>query len=263
MSSDGRQRIAALRRLHDDLVMFVDGLDNDALDTPSGSAEWSVAQVLSHLGSGAEIGRNTLLASIEGAPVPGPEALQSIWDRWNAMSSTEMARQFQESDELLVSEFEGLSDDAVENLRVDLGFLPEPIDVATTVTFRLNEHGLHSWDVFVAFDHEATLAPYVVPFLAEQMVRMIGFTSKPLGTATDILIETTAPEQHYMLELRDAVTLRPSTDGETDAGTTLRLPLEALLRLAAGRLGRHHTPPTVAVEGELTLDDMRAVFPGY
>jgi hypothetical protein len=33
--------------------------------------------------------------------------------------------------------------------------------------------------------------------------------------------------------------------------------------LAAGRLRAAHTPAGVAIEGELTLDDLRAVFPGY
>ena len=33
--------------------------------------------------------------------------------------------------------------------------------------------------------------------------------------------------------------------------------------MAAGRLRPTHTPDTVTIEGELTLDDLRAVFPGY
>jgi hypothetical protein len=33
--------------------------------------------------------------------------------------------------------------------------------------------------------------------------------------------------------------------------------------MAAGRLGPAHTPATVAIEGDLTLDDLRAIFPGY
>ena len=71
---------------------------------------------------------------------------------------------------------------------------------------------------------------------------------------------TSAPERHYELELGDNVDLRapsrPSTAGD------LVLPAEALLRLAAGRLapGREGG---ASITGALTLDELRAAFPGY
>lgn len=263
MANDARERIGALRRSHDDLAALVATLSNDALGTQSGAAEWTIARVLSHLGSGAEISRNTLRGSIEGTGAPDGSTLAPIWDRWNAMSPTEMARGFVEADELLVAEFERLDDDAIENLPVDLGFLPEPVDVATTATFRLSEHALHSWDVYVGFDSTAAVAPYAVPLLAEQMVRMVGFTSRPIGKTADVMLRATEPPQDYLLELGEAVGLRPVGDTTADAGTTLHLPAEALLRLAAGRLKPQYTPRSVSIEGELSLDDLRAVFPGY
>jgi hypothetical protein len=36
-----------------------------------------------------------------------------------------------------------------------------------------------------------------------------------------------------------------------------------VLRLIGGRLSPAHTPPGVEVIGDVTLDDLRAVFPGY
>jgi hypothetical protein len=45
----------ALRRSHDRLRGLVEPLDADALHGRSYASEWSIAQVLSHLGSGAEI----------------------------------------------------------------------------------------------------------------------------------------------------------------------------------------------------------------
>ena len=49
--------IAALRSEYDTLADLVRTLTDEQLAAPSGAAEWTVAQVLSHLGSGAEIGR--------------------------------------------------------------------------------------------------------------------------------------------------------------------------------------------------------------
>jgi hypothetical protein len=49
--------ITALRSEHDTLAGLVPTLTDDQLATTSGAADWSVAQVLSHLSSGAEIGR--------------------------------------------------------------------------------------------------------------------------------------------------------------------------------------------------------------
>ncbi|MFF3332994.1 hypothetical protein ACFYWX_26150 [Streptomyces sp. NPDC002888] len=44
-------------------------------------------------------------------------------------------------------------------LTVDLGFLPVAVDVATVAGVRLTEFAHHTWDVEVAFDHEAPLLP--------------------------------------------------------------------------------------------------------
>ncbi len=38
---------------------------------------------------------------------------------------------------------------------------------------------------------------------------------------------------------------------------------ETLVRLLGGRLTQLYTPPTVSVAGNITLEDLRKVFPGY
>ena len=47
--------IGTLRRSHDRLQALVEPLGQDQLEQRSYASEWSIAQVLSHLGSGAEI----------------------------------------------------------------------------------------------------------------------------------------------------------------------------------------------------------------
>jgi len=263
MTTDAPQRIAALRRSHDDLVRFVDDFDERLLGLGSGAADWTVAQVLAHLGSGAEIGHGTLRAALHGQPAPGPETRPPIWARWNALAPLDALTAFRQFDERFVEEYEALDAGSLESRQIDLGFLPAPVDVATAVTFRLSEHALHSWDVHVAFDDTAALAWYMVPFLTEHMARMAAWTGRAEGRAGRARIETEEPAQHLLLELGDGLTLGPDTNPALEAATTLRVPAEALVRLVAGRLKPGRTPATVVIDGQWSLDDLRAVFPGY
>jgi uncharacterized protein (TIGR03083 family) len=249
--------IAAMRQAHDEMVTFSEGADPKALDAPSGASEWTVADVLSHLGSAAEIGLHTLVAGkadLDAAP--------AIWDRWNAMSAAEKATNFVSAGERLVAAYEALSDDELAGKRVDVGFLPEPVDVAFLAAMRLSEVGLHGWDVDVAFDPAATVRDCVVPFVLAKLPVFAGFFAKPIGKTGHIAASTTDPVGEYVIEVReDGASLREGADA--GAGTTLTIPGEALVRLTGGRLGPDHTPTGVSARGELGLDDLRKLFPGY
>jgi uncharacterized protein (TIGR03083 family) len=239
------------------MVGFVQRLEPDQLEMRSGASEWTVAQVVSHLGSGAAIGLSTLTA---GKADMG--AAPDVWDRWNAMSAVEQAANFATAEEALVEAFESLDDEVLATKKVDLGFLAAPVDVAFLVGMRLSEVGLHRWDVEVAFDPAAGVTDYIVPFVLDGLPVFASFFGKPMGFSGQIAIETIDPSREYLLELKDAgVTL--SEASHVSPETHLRLPAEAFLRLTSGRLGPHHTPASVTVEGDLSLDDLRRVFPGY
>lgn len=94
MSTLADGTIAALRSNHDDLAARVCEFDERELARQSGSSEWDVAQVLGHLGSGAEIALAGLQAGLGGRDVPGRDAYQTVWDRWNAMGRQEKASGF-------------------------------------------------------------------------------------------------------------------------------------------------------------------------
>src|SRR4051794_21333473 len=102
--------IAALRTNHDQLVELVSGAGPDDLARPSGASEWTVADVLSHLGSGSELFLVRLQAAIDDVPV-GEVDNHAIWDRWNAMSPEEQAAGFAESEGALVVALEFLGPD--------------------------------------------------------------------------------------------------------------------------------------------------------
>ena len=74
--------IAALRTNYDELATVVRTLSDAQLTLPSGASEWTVAQVVWHLGSGAEITLAGLRAATGEAPSPAADFNRSVWDRW-------------------------------------------------------------------------------------------------------------------------------------------------------------------------------------
>src|SRR5689334_2824573 len=264
MAESARPYIAALRAGHDRLVTEVEDLGPDDLFAQSGAAEWPVHGVLSHLGSGAEIARLTLLSQLapSGTEVAAPD-VEAIWDRWNALGADERAKGFVEANGELVALYESLSDDQLRDARIDLGYLPEPIDIATLASMRLSEQTLHGWDVIVAHEPDAPLMPEAVPHLIERSGALLGWIGKA-GQVDErpvaILVRTSDPERRFGLYIADSVSLGEAPEVPTG---TLDLPAESWLRLVAGRLGAARTPSAVSVSGPVSLDDLRRVFPGY
>ena len=64
MEQDPRVWIATLRSSHERLAALVEPLSPEQLRAQSYDDDWSVAQVLSHLGSGAEISLMSLPAAL-------------------------------------------------------------------------------------------------------------------------------------------------------------------------------------------------------
>ncbi|GAA4184526.1 maleylpyruvate isomerase family mycothiol-dependent enzyme [Streptosporangium oxazolinicum] len=268
MTTLADRTIAALRTTRDELAPFVRGLDAADLTRPSGCSEWTVAQVLSHLGSGAEIGLAALRAAQDGRDTPGQDFNHSVWDRWNAKAPEEQAEDFLSADADIVSAYESLDADARERLQIKLGFLPMPGSVALVAGMRLNEAALHAWDVEVAFDPEATVARDAAGVLIDLYTGpldfMIGFIGRSDALdprlATTLRVETTDPERVLGLTLGETVGF---SEAPERADVTLTLPGESWTRLLGGRLAPGHTPPSVTVTGDgVTLDDLRRVFPG-
>ncbi|MBB6625996.1 maleylpyruvate isomerase family mycothiol-dependent enzyme [Nocardioides sp. KIGAM211] len=246
--------IAALRAHHDELAALVATLDDDALAGPSGASEWTVAQVLSHLGSGAEIN----LGSVTGTPTDN----QQVWDRWDAASPREQADGFVEHDARLVETFEAYDADERATRTVDLGFLPEPVPLVTALGMRLNEVAAHAWDVTVGIDPAATLRADSAALLAEHFSGGIGFLLGFVGKPDRLAEPATVAlgDSGYAVVVDDGVRLVTEAGAPT---ATLEGPLEAGVRLLSGRLKPEHTPAGVDVSGNVTLAQLREVFPGY
>jgi uncharacterized protein (TIGR03083 family) len=263
MTERADETIKALRSGHDDLAALVRGFTADDLARPSGASKWDVSQVLSHLGSGAEISLASLEGALEGTGTPGGDFNQSVWARWDAMSREERAERFLQANETLTRRYEGLDASTRQNLRIDLGFLPAPVDVAAAGGLRLNELAHHTWDVKVAFEPDATLPPEATPLLFDQAALLIGFLGRAgeLGRTATIAVDTTSPERSFGLEVGEKVTV---VEAPASADAVLTTPAEWWLRLTSGRHAPEHTPATVTFTGDaITLDDLRRVFPGF
>lgn len=181
MSTPADQIITALRAGHEELAALVRDLKEDDLLRPSGASEWQVSQVLSHLGSGAEINLATLDAARTGAPGPDGDFNRGVWARWDAMSPAEHAAGFLATNERLVEAYEALDAETRASMRIDLGFLPEPVDVATAARFRLSEFALHQWDVEVGFNSFAAVTPHGGGAAARPDRRHAGLDQPPAG----------------------------------------------------------------------------------
>jgi uncharacterized protein (TIGR03083 family) len=252
--------ISALRHSHDTLQAAVEPLDSGRLEELSYASEWSIAQVLSHLGSQAEIFWMFLDAGLNGQDAPGPEAFGPIWDTWNAKSPQAQASDSLRADLATLERFESL--DAGEQARLRLHAFGMDLGAADIARMRLGEHAIHAWDILVALDPEATVAPDAVALLVDQLDQLVGRTAKPDGKERKIRVSTSDPERQFILETGDAVTLKADDEGTPELGLSeLRLPAEAFVRLIYGRLDEAHTPPVENAGVE--LDELRQIFPGF
>lgn len=249
--------IAALRTEHDALEILLPNLTDEQLTGPSGAAEWTIAQVLSHLGSGAEISR-TPVARAAGEPVE-PEDNEAIWARWDASAPIDQAAGFVRHDTAYLETVEGLTAEQRASLQVDLGFLPEPVPLVVALGMRLNEVANHSWDVRVGLAPSSPLHADSAEVLLELFAGPLGFVLGFSAQVDQLDREARVAGPGAGLVIGDGAAVVPSVDDPT---ATLSGEPEALIRLLNGRLKEPYAEG-VTVEGDVTLDDLRRVFPGY
>ena len=255
-TSDATSWARALRASHDRLAGIVAGLDGDGLRAQSYDTEWSVADVLSHLGSGAEIFSRYLEAGLTGGDPPALDDIKPIWDTWNARTPEEQAAQAVASDEAFTARAESLTPQQRAAFHVTM-FGRMPMDLAGALGMRLSEHALHTWDIAVVLDPASRVAPDAVDLLVDRLPTLAGFLGKKAPAPVAVAVTTTGPGRSFTLDT-GGVTLTPA--GADDAPTaSLALPAEAFLRLVYGRLDGADGLTASGV----TLPELRAVFPGF
>ncbi len=87
---------------------------------------------------------------------------------------------------------------------------------------------------------------------------LLGFTGKAESLSEPARVELEHDEVTIVIDDKVSISTAP-----TDATAAFSGGPEALIRLIGGRLTAPYTPEGVEVTGNVTLDDLRRVFPGY
>jgi uncharacterized protein (TIGR03083 family) len=246
---------------HQRLATIVGSLSPEEIAGPSYATEWSVAQVLSHLGSGAQIFTLFLQAGLRGEPAPAPTEFQPIWERWNAKSAAEQAADALIADREFLQQLEAIEPD--ERQRWHLEMFGGDQGLSDLLRLRVGEHALHTWDVAVTRDPKATVADDATVLLIDGLDQLVARAGRPTEQPWRVLISTESPVRQFQLDAdTEGMTLRAvARSGGSEGDRTLSLPAEALIRLIYGRLDPDHTPPLQADQAD--LDALRRLFPGF
>ncbi len=243
--STTEERLLALHASVDHLRSLVAGLGDGDLERSAYPSEWTVADVLSHLGSGAVIFRRRIEDGLAGRSVPDDFA-PSVWDEWNAKPPRAKADDALAADRGVLDRLDAVGE--AERASFATQFGPMTVDFEMLVGFRLNEHVVHTWDVEVAGDPAARLQPGALEPVLDNLELIARFTARPTGATARHVVRTADPQRLFAIELSpEGVAFGPSAD--QDAVPDLELPAEAFVRLVYGRL-------------DDAPADLRSAFPG-
>jgi uncharacterized protein (TIGR03083 family) len=174
------------------------------------------------------------------------------------LSPADQAAGFVKYDQAYVDAVEALSAEQPDR-DIDLGILPEPVPLLVALGMRLSEVANHAWDVRVGVDPSATVDPdsaeLLVELFAGPLAFLLGFSAK--ADQVDQEVRLAIPGGG--IQITDTVTVIDTIDDPT---ATFEGRPEAVVRLLTGRL-RPEYAAGVTVTGNVTLDELRTVFPGY
>jgi len=213
----------------------VSPLGAEEVERPAYPSEWSIAQVLSHLGSGAEIFRLYLASARTGAPAPEFEDFSEIWDVWNSKEPQDQTTEALAADAAFLDQLTAMS--AAEQAQFSVDMFNGQTDLPGFLRLRVGELAVHTWDVLVALDPSATLAPDASALILPGLGELVARAGERSDDEVAVRVTTTDPAATFELTIGpDGPRLDEAhTDSATEA--TLSLPAEALVRLVYGRLG--------------------------
>ncbi len=246
--------VSAIRNSHDRFVSLVQPLSADEVSRPSYASEWTIAQVASHLGSQSEIFMPFLAAGVAGTDGPGNDFFRPIWDRWDALAPIEQAQNSIAANEAFVAALEAVTD--AQAATFSLNMFGRDLDLDGFAAMRLGEHAVHTWDIAVALDPSAEIAPDAANLIIDRLAGPAGRGGKPVEGGGQVIVRTTDPERRFLIALEPSVSL-DSADGEAD-GDDVELTADQFIRLVYGRLDEE----TSGAE-DSRLATLRQVFPGF
>ncbi|MGH3391374.1 MAG: maleylpyruvate isomerase family mycothiol-dependent enzyme [Actinomadura sp.] len=253
---------ADLHRSHTEFAAAAAAKDADYFSAPSYCKEWTIGRVLSHMGSGAELGTLTIAAVRSGGDPLDDEGRQAVWARWDALDDAAVAAEYIRHEGAFLAEVESV--DADEAASMEVPFFTGPISLAEFVGLRLAEHATHRWDVEVMADKDARVGAAGVGFILTRVPTFGRFFAKPDQApelAGRVVAVDLGDDGAFTIDLHDGVSVPPGAPDTADA--TLRAPAEAFVRLVYGRLDEAHTPSDVRLSGDASIEALRRLFPGF
>ncbi len=248
-------RVEALHSSVSRLHHLAAPMSEDQLTLPAYPSEWSIADVLSHIGSGAAIMHRRLDDTLAGRDTPDDFA-PGVWDTWNAKTGIAKRDDALHADAALLARIQDVTPAQSKAFSMAMG--PMTLTFDEFAGMRLNEHALHTWDIEVSLDPAATLPPQIAAQVIDNLDLIARYTAKPTGDTTVITVTTTDPTRGFTVDLTpEAVTLSPRVPATT---ADVEITAEAFARLIYGRLDPEHTPPPD--HHGPALDMLRNVFPG-
>jgi len=248
----------SLKALHNSVAHLVEVIEKIEPEKYTDSAypkEWTIADTMSHLGSGAVIASQNFDNVVSGAEAD-PDFNKSTWDEWNAKEPAAQVADALVADAALLDRLQMLDEEGRDKFEFSMG--PMKFDFDGYVSLRLNEHALHTWDIEVTTNGSATVPEDAAAVMVDHVAMYVGFSGKANGVAHDVHVKTVNPEREFVLAFgEDKVSMSVNEQG---GHVDLELPAEAFVRLISGRLDPKHTPRDVTGEH---LDELREAFPGY
>lgn len=248
-------RLPALRSSVEHLNFIVERLEAHHHEASAYPSDWTIADTMSHLGSGAVISKRRLEDTLSGQE-SDPDFNQSVWDEWNAMAPSQQVERSLVVDAELLEALEAVTEDQRSGFHFSMG--PFNLDFEGMVGLRLNEHALHTWDVEVASDSSATLSEEIAGEIIDNLAMIVGFAGKAHGEEKDVTVRTSNPSRDLTLRFAGESVSLSSTPhaGNVDVD----IPAEAFVRLVYGRLDASNAPAGL---NQLHLEGLQKAFPGF
>jgi uncharacterized protein (TIGR03083 family) len=253
--------ITLLRTNVDRFVDIVGGLDDAAINAQSYDDDWTIAQVCSHLGSGAVVSLDWLNAAVEHREPMPRESMPAIWDDWNSRSPRAQVEGAVAANQTHAAAFEALSDEELAGARINLFGMFDLVGDALA-QFRLPELVVHTWDIAVALDPAARVAQDAIELMIDEMPSRVGFFGKPASEPWSLTVRTSDPDRLLVLRTGERISLTPVDTAPDDTDGDLRASAEALVRLFVGRLDDGNADDTQLSSDKVSMDDLRSTFPG-
>jgi uncharacterized protein (TIGR03083 family) len=247
-------RLDALRASVERLERLVAALPEADLVAPAYPTEWTVADVLSHIGSSSVIWQRRVDDNLADRATPD-DVQTAVWAEWDAKPPRSKVDDGIAADRRFFDRLASLTTDERTRVRVTMG--PIAFGFDDMVATRLNEHVLHTWDVEVAGDAGAVLPSDAVEQIIDNLALIARYTGRPTGASCTIVVRTVGPARVFSITLApEAVDFRATED--TD-GRHVDLPAEAFVRLVYGRFD---PPEDRVVSDDGAVDELRRAFPG-